>query len=129
MVFRTNRMTPAKLIATPPAFFKVIGSFKAMAATNIVKIGVVEVIIDVSNGVVNLLDSRYESWVRKNPNIEAAKIPHKSLNDTFSFGRKSEIIQNNKQAPTDRKQNKPKELTKWALVSSLQMMMLNPNIV
>lgn len=56
-------------------------------------------------------------------------MPHKSLNGTFSLGRNKEISQNSRQAPTDLKQNKPKELTKWALVSSLQMMMLNPKIV
>ena len=58
MVFKTNRMTPVKLMATPPAFFRVMGSFRAMAATNMVKIGVVEVMMEVSKGVVNLLDSR-----------------------------------------------------------------------
>ena len=51
-------MTPTKLMATPPAFFKVMGSFRAMAAMNMVKIGVVEVMMEVSSGVVNLLDSR-----------------------------------------------------------------------
>ena len=58
MVFITKRIIPAKLKLTPPAFFKVIGSFKAMAAINMVKIGVVEVMMEVSSGVVNLLDSR-----------------------------------------------------------------------
>ena len=58
IVFSTKRMTPTKLMATPPAFFMVMGSFKAMAATNMVKIGVVEVMMEVSKGVVNRLDSR-----------------------------------------------------------------------
>jgi hypothetical protein len=61
--------------------------------------------------------------------MEAAKMPHKSLNGTFSLGKNNEISQNSKQAPADRKQNKPKELTNPALVSSLQMMMLNPKMV
>ena len=53
----------------------------------------------------------------------------RSLKGTFSLGKNREMSQNRMQAPTDLKQNKPKELTKWALVSSLQMMMLNPKIV
>lgn len=61
--------------------------------------------------------------------MEAAKMPHKSLNGTFSLGKNSEISQNNRQAPADLKQNKPKELINPALVSSLQMMMLNPKMV
>jgi len=56
-------------------------------------------------------------------------MPHKSLKGTFSRGRNSEMSQNRIQAPTDRKQNKPKELTKCALDSSLQMMILNPKMV
>ena len=55
-------------------------------------------------------------------------MPHKSLNGTFSFGKNKEISQNSRQAPTERKQNKPKELTKWVLVSSLHIMILNPKI-
>ena len=56
-------------------------------------------------------------------------MPHKSLKGTFSLGRNNEISQNSRQAPADLKQNKPKELTNPALVSSLQMMMLNPKMV
>ena len=67
--------------------------------------------------------------MRKKPNMDAAKMLQRSLNGTFSLGRNSEISQNSRQAPTDLKQNKPKELTKWVLVSSLQMMMLNPKMV
>ena len=129
MVFITNIITPKKLIATPPAFFNEIGSFKAMAAMNMVKIGVVEVMMDVSNGVVNLLDSKYANWVNRKPSIEATKIPQRSLKGTFSLGKNNEISQNRMHAPTDLKQNKPKELTRCALVSSLQMMMLNPKMV
>ena len=61
--------------------------------------------------------------------MEAMKMPQRSLNGTFSLGRNSEMSQNRRQAPTDRKQNKPKELTRCALVSSLQMIMLNPKMV
>ena len=56
-------------------------------------------------------------------------MPQRSLNGTFSLGRNSEMSQNNRQAPADLKQNKPKELTNPLLVSSLQMMMLNPKMV
>ena len=56
-------------------------------------------------------------------------MPNRSFGTTFSLGRNREMNQNNKQAPTERKQNKPKELTRCALVSSLQMMMLNPKMV
>jgi len=58
MVFNTNMITPKELMATPPAFFNVIGSLRAMAAKNIVKMGVVEQMMEVSSGVVYLLDSR-----------------------------------------------------------------------
>jgi hypothetical protein len=56
-------------------------------------------------------------------------MPQRSLNGTFSLGRKSDMSQNSRQAPADLKQNKPKEPTNPLLVSSLQMMMLNPKIV
>ena len=56
-------------------------------------------------------------------------MPHKSLNGTFSLGKNKEMSQNRMQAPTDLKQNKPKELTKWVLVSSLQIIILNPKMV
>ena len=44
-------MMPAKLIATPPAFFHVIGSFITSAATAIVYIGDMAVRIEQSIGV------------------------------------------------------------------------------
>ena len=53
----------------------------------------------------------------------------RSLKSTFSLCINREMSQNSRQAPTDLKQNKPKELTNPALVSSLQMMMLNPKMV
>ena len=61
--------------------------------------------------------------------MEATKMPHKSLNGTFSLGKNKDISQNRRHAPADRKQNKPKEPTNPLLVSSLQMMMLNPKMV
>ena len=73
-VLKTKKMTPIKLNATPPAFFKVIGSFKAIAAINMVKIGVSGVRMLVSNGVVIVLAFKNETWVRKSPSIEAMKI-------------------------------------------------------
>ena len=56
-------------------------------------------------------------------------MPQRSLKGTFSLGKNKEISQNNKHAPADLKQNKPKELTNPLLVSSLQMIMLNPKMV
>jgi len=66
--------------------------------------------------------------VRKKPSMDAAKMLQRSLKGTFSLGINREMSQNSRQAPTDLKQNKPKELTKWALVSSLHIIILNPKI-
>lgn len=44
--------TPIKLIKTPPAFFSVIGSLRTIAAIIIVLIGVMELIIEQSIGVI-----------------------------------------------------------------------------
>lgn len=128
-LLRMSITTPVKLIATPPAFFKVIGSFNAMAAVNMVNIGVMAVMIAVSIGVVILMASRKLICVRNNPNIEAMKIFHKSLNGTLSFGKNSETIQKSNVAPMARKLKSPMGEMRQELVRSLQMMMLNPKIV
>ena len=127
-VLKTKKITPKKLKATPPAFFKVIGSFKTMAAMNIVKIGVNGVRMLVSKGVVMVLAFRNDSCVMNNPSIEARKIFGKSRFSTFSFGRKSDTSQKRAAAPMARKHNKPIGETSARVDKSLQMIMLKPKI-
>ena len=52
LLCRISHSIPPKLSATPSAFFHVMGSFRKMAATNIVKMGVVVLITERSTGVV-----------------------------------------------------------------------------
>ncbi len=49
---RISHSMPPKLNATPPVFFHVMGSFRKIAATNMVNMGVVVLITDRSTGVV-----------------------------------------------------------------------------
>lgn len=124
-----NKMTPKKLIATPPAFLSVIGSFKKNAAMNMVKIGVNEVIMEASTGVVIVIALRKLICVRNNPNIDARKILGKSFRSTFSLGKKSERSQKQIVAPMARRQNMPIGEIIPNETRFLQVMMLNPNMV
>ena len=67
-------MIPAKLIATPTAFCKVIGSFNTIAAIAIVYIGEIEVSMEQSIGVMWAMPIRNVSWQIKKPSIDAANI-------------------------------------------------------
>lgn len=67
-------MMPAKLMATPPAFCKVIGSFSTMAAIIIVYIGDMADSIEQSIGVMWGIPIRNVSWHVKNPNSDAVNI-------------------------------------------------------
>ena len=124
-----SMMTPMKHTATPPAFFSVIGSFRAMAATNKVKIGVMELMMEVSKVVAILMAFRKVSCVKKSPSMEAMKIFHKSLNGTFSLGMKHEMSQNRMVAPMARRLKSPIGEMRLEFDKSLQMMMLNPKMV
>lgn len=73
-VLNIRYKTPRKLIITPPAFFSVIGSLRTIAAIIIVLIGVMELIIEQSIGVILEIPKRNVSCVRKNPKREAANI-------------------------------------------------------
>ena len=73
-VLRIKNTTPQKLNPTPNAFFSVIGSLTTIAAINIVKIGVMAVMMLVSRGVVIVIAFRNAICVRKRPSIEAQNI-------------------------------------------------------
>ena len=95
---------PKKLSITPPILRKVIGSFKAKAAMNIVKIGEMELTIEQSIGVISGIAIKKVICVRKKPRTEAMNIFIRSFGFTFSIGRNSEINQNSNPAPIERKQ-------------------------
>ena len=71
---KTKSKTPPKLNKTPAAFLKVIGSFKTMAATNMVKMGVQVLAMLKSMEVVMVTAFKKLTWVRKRPSMEATKI-------------------------------------------------------
>ena len=120
--------TPAKLTNTPPIFLKVIGSFRAMAATNMVNMGVQVLVMLVSMEVVMVMAFKKLHWVRNRPNIEAIKIFHRSFNGTFSLGMKSDSSQNNSVAPNALKHSKSIGVNTLALEMFLQQTMLNPKM-
>lgn len=120
--------TPAKLIKTPPIFLPVMGSFKAMAATNMVMMGVQVLAMLTSIEVAKVMAFRKLTWVRKSPSIEATNIFGKSFFSTLSLGMKSESSQKSAVAPMARRQNKSIGLNTCALEMFLQHTMLNPKI-
>ena len=122
-----NRI-PAKLNATPPAFFTVIGSLSTTAAISIVNIGDVVTMIEQSIGVISGIPMRKVICVRKKPRKDAAKIFGRSFLSTFSLGIKAEVNQNNPPAKTERSRNKPKGEIMPPEVRSLQIIILKPKI-
>ena len=120
--------THAKLTKTPAIFLKVIGSFKAMAATIIVKIGVQVLVMLVSMEVVMVMAFKKLICVRYKPNMDATKICSKSFTGTFSLGMKRESSQNKAVAPVARRQNKSMGVSTCALEMFLQQTMLNPKM-
>jgi hypothetical protein len=67
-------MIPKKLSATPPAFLIVMGSFRAKAAMNIVRIGEMALTMEQSIGVMSGIAIRKVICVRKNPRTDAPNI-------------------------------------------------------
>lgn len=120
--------TPARLTNTPPIFLKVMGSFKAMAATNMVRMGVQVFVMLVSMEVVMVMAFKKLSCVRKRPNMEAMKIFGRSFFSTFSLGMKSDNSQNKAVAPIARRQNRSMGVSTCALEMFLQQTMLNPKM-
>ena len=120
--------TPIKLTKTPPIFLPVMGSFKTMAATNIVMIGVQVLAMLKSMEVVMVMAFKKLICVRNKPSMEATKICSKSFSGTFSFGMKSDNSQNNSAAPDALRQNKSMGVNTWVFEMFLQQTMLNPKI-
>ena len=125
---KIRNKTPTKLTNTPPIFLRVIGSFNATAATNIVKMGVQVLVMLVSMEVVMVMAFRKLICVRYKPSMEAMKIFGKSFNATFSLGMKRESSQNKAVAPVARRQNKSIGVNTCALEMFLQQTMLNPKM-
>lgn len=121
-------MIPKKLMATPPALRKVMGSFKAKAAMNIVRMGEMALTMEQSMGVMSGIAIRKVICVRKNPRTEAKKIFTKSLRSTFSPEVNREMSQKSNPAPMERKQKSAMGEMRWLLVRSLQTMMLMPKM-
>ena len=112
----------------PPTFLKVMGSFKTMAATIMVRIGVQVLVMLVSMEVVMVMAFRKLHWVRNRPSIEAIKIFHRSFSGTFSLGMKSDTSQNSSVAPKALKHSKSMGVSTLALEMFLQQTMLNPKM-
>lgn len=125
---KIRKSTPARLTNTPAIFLKVMGSFKATAATSIVRIGVQVLVILVSMEVVMVMAFKKLIWVRKRPNMEAMKICPMSFSGTFSLGIKSESSQNKAVAPIARRQNKSMGVSTCALEIFLQHTILKPKM-
>lgn len=120
--------TPARLTKTPPIFLKVIGSFRTMAATNMVMMGVQVLAMLRSMEVVMVMAFRKLIWVRKRPSMDATKICIRSFSGTFSLGMKSDSSQNKRVAPVARRQNKSMGVNTLALEMFLQQTMLSPKM-
>lgn len=120
--------TPPNDRTTPRAFFHVIGSLRNIAATNIVKIGVIEPRMEVSMAVVIGLASRKVSWGTKRPKNEAAAVRSRSLGAIFSLGVKIEMSQKSVHAPIARRVNITVGDNIPLLLRSLVVTMLMPNI-
>ena len=123
-----KKMIPKKLIATPPALRKVMGSFKTKAAINIVRIGEMALTMEQSMGVISGMAIRKVICVRKKPNTEAKNIFTKSFRSTFWPGVNKEMSQKSIPAPIERRQKRAIGDMRWLLVRSLQTMMLMPKI-
>ena len=123
-----RKMSPARLSMTPPAFFKVMGSLRTIAAMNIVKIGDRAVTIEQSIGVMWAIPFRKVSCVSRKLKTDAPKIFKKSCFSTLSLRENIESIQNAVAANTDLKLKIASGESQLPLVRSLQMMMLRPKI-
>ncbi len=128
MELKIRNSTPNRLKNTPPAFFKVIGSFRKIAATNIVMIGLVVLMIDASIDVVMVIALRNAIWVIKRPSIEAIKVRYRSLPLIFSFGTKIDAIQNRSVAPIALKQKRAIGDTTPESAIFLQNMIFKPKM-
>ena len=125
---KTKIKTPARLTKMPPTFLKVMGSFKTMAATIMVRMGVQVLAMLKSMEVAKVMAFKKLYWVRKSPSIDATKICKRSFAGTFSLGMKNDNSQNNSVAPIARKHSKSMGVSTLALEMFLQQTMLNPKM-
>ena len=128
MLWNIRNMTPQKLRITPPAFLKVMGSCRKMAAMNMVMMGVMVLMIDKSMGEVRPMAVKNVICGKKSPKREAPMIGRKSFFATFSFVVKRDNIQNMVPAPIARNVNSAIGGSTPPFAISLQNLMLNPNM-
>ena len=76
-----------------------------------------------------VMPTRKVVWVRKKPRKEAMTMRHMSPFSIFSFGRKSDAIQNRTPAPMARKVNRMRGETVAELAMSLHSTTFSPNMV
>ena len=127
-LFSIKKIIPKKLSATPPALRKVIGSFSANAAINIVKMGEMALTMEQSIGVMSGIAIKKVICVRKNPRTEAKNIFIKSFFSTCSLGKNREISQKSDPAPIERRQKSAMGEMRCPLVKSLHTMMFIPKM-
>ena len=99
---RISSSAPAHPSSTPPALSHVIGSRRKSVASTIVSTGTMVAMIDVSMGEVSDSPHRKSIWFNWMPNTEANSSSTTSRGATFSRGRNSDTVQNNRQAPSMR---------------------------
>ena len=87
-----------------------------------------EVIMEQSIGVICEIPTKKVICVRKKPVNAAAKMYKKSFNATFSRGIKSDVIQNNIPAPSERKQKRAIGETTALPIMSFVTIILSPKI-
>ena len=93
-----------------------------------VKMGESELTIEQSIGVISGIAIRKVICVMKNPSTDAINILNRSFFSTCSFGVKSDMDQNSRDAPNERMKNRVVGVKRLLLVRSLHTMMLMPNI-
>ncbi len=121
--------TPARLSATPPAFLKVIGSLRKMAAKHIVNTGGSVPRTERSMELVIVVATRNENCGTKSPSTEARAILARSPAGTFSRGIKSDISQNRAEAPMALMVKSTDGVMTCEFAMSLQKIILKPKII
>ena len=102
LLTRISSSAPPQPSSTPPALSQVIGSRRNSVASTMVSTGTMVAMIEVSMGEVSERPQRKSIWLSWMPNTEANSSSTMSRGATFSLGRKSDAVQNNRQAPSIR---------------------------
>ena len=90
---RMIKRAPEAPMITPMDFFKVMGSFKMIAANNITATGVIAAMMEIFTGEVYKSAWAKESCAPTKPNSDPKKMMKKSRGAIFSFGKKQLTLQ------------------------------------